>query len=63
MGKAEGFGELPASLPSSPLASLDFSALQGLLLHEATLELRQQNPLAPLHCVPGFSCQALEVTS
>lgn len=63
MGKAEGFGELPASLPSPPLAFLDFSTLQGLLLHEATLELRQQNPLAPLHCVPGSSCQALEVTS
>ena len=63
MGKAEGFGEVPASFPSSPLASLDFSALQGLLLHEATLEQRQQNPLAPLHRVPGSSCQALEVTS
>lgn len=63
MGKAEGFGEVPASLPSSPLASLDFSAPQGLLLHEAMLEQRQQNPLAPLHHVPGSSCQALEVMS
>lgn len=52
-GKVEGFGEVPVSLPSAPPGFPGLlSALQGLLLHEAALEQRQQNPWPP-HRVPA----------
>ena len=64
MGKAEGIGGGARCSPliTPPPASLDFLARQGLLL-EATLEQRQQKPLAPIHRVPGSACQALGVAS